>query len=87
MRREAHQVLGNFACTAFTLNHKEIKTRLVKKLGALLYALATGLIAKHDAKGYDRDAAVLDFLSLQPDKITAPIKTTPYLFLKSYREY
>ena len=83
---EAHQVLGNFARTAFTLNHKEIKARLVKKLGTLLHALATGLIAKHDAKDYNHDVAVLDFLSLQPDEVTAPIKTTPYLFLKSYRE-
>ena len=61
---EAHRVLGNFARTAFTLNNKEIKARLVTKLGALLHALATGLIAKHDAKGYDHDVAVFDFLSL-----------------------
>ena len=83
---EVHQALRKFARTAFDLNNKEIKGRLVKKLGSLLHGLATGLIAKYNAKGYDPDVAVMDFLSLHPDEITSSVKTTPYLFLKHYRE-
>ena len=59
-----------------------IEAHLVKQLGILLHALATGLIAKYNAKGYHHDVSVLGFLLLHPDEFTAPIKTTPYLFLK-----
>ena len=64
-----------------------IEARLVKKLGILLHALATGLIAKYNAKGYHHCVSALDFLLFHPDKFTAPIKTTPCLFLKNYCEF
>ena len=44
-----HQELGKFATKAFEINQKELVVRQDKKLGILLHALATGLIAKHGA--------------------------------------
>ena len=81
-----HQDLGKVSHRAFDINRNELVDRLVKKLGSLLHALATGLIAKRHAKGYDPNVEVVDLLCLHPDEVTAPIKNTPFLFLKHYRE-
>lgn len=60
--KNCHHDLGKFAAQAFELNHRELVALQVKKQGALLHALATGLIAKYGVSGYDPDVIVLNLL-------------------------
>jgi hypothetical protein len=82
----AYHDLARFDVRAFEINRQEFATRNVRALCQLLNALAFGLMAKLDVKGYDADVTVTNLVALKPDKITSSISTTVYILLKTCKE-
>ena len=80
-----HRDLSKFAARAFELNRRELVASLTRQHGGLLHAFAVALIAKHGATDYDADVAVLDYLCLYVNDVTAATNTTAAMFLKHYR--